>query len=88
MGNCAPTQARPQQSLKLPPMMMKQDPVWEKIRDYSFDRGHFYFVEEIQDIYTEIFGAYLIPDRVAMLVLDFKRFIYLLYKYYTRHQPI
>ncbi len=28
------------------------------------------------------------PDRVAMIVLEFKRFFFLLYKYYTRHQPI
>lgn len=69
-------------------LIVRQDPVWERIRDYSLDQGHFYFAQEFQDIFTEIFGAYIIPDRVAMVVLEFKRYFYLMYKFYTRHQLI
>lgn len=39
------------------------------IERFNFDLDEFKFVKEIQDTYTELYGAFLLPDRVAGLVV-------------------
>ena len=67
-GNCAPARSH-SRSVDRGSSIIQRNPLWEKIRDASFDSQNFLFVQEIQDIYTEVYGAYLLPDRVGLLVL-------------------
>lgn len=60
MGTCAPTQ-HPTKRLSSSTLIIKNEATWQRIRDAVLDDGNFYFVQEFQDIYTELYGAYLVP---------------------------
>ena len=46
------------------PLILHRDRthLWERIRDFNFDGPHFHFLQEIQDQYTDLLGAFLLPD--------------------------
>ncbi len=49
----------------------------EKIANYSFERADFSPLKEFQDIYTELLGNFIVPRQMAIIVLEFKRFMML-----------
>ena len=52
--------------------------LWSQIKRASFEAPDFKYVKEIQDIYTNTYGGYLMPIQMAGLLLEFKRFLFLI----------
>lgn len=70
MGTCHACGSSTTKHANLPLIVHRErTQLWEKIRDFNFDAPHFPFLTEIQDQYTDLLGAYLLPDRVAWLLL-------------------
>ena len=52
---------------------------WCKIRDFNLDySASFSFLLEIQDNYVHPDGSFILQDSIQHLVLEFKRFLFLL----------
>lgn len=76
MGACFPAQKRDCSFLlKIPGENGK---LWKSILNHSFDSDALQFVLEIQDIHVTTLGEYLTPRKVAVLVLELKKFLFVL----------
>lgn len=50
---------------------------WATVKRASFEAPDFKYVKEIQDVYTNTYGGYLMPIQMAGLILEFKRYLFI-----------
>ena len=55
---------------------------WGEMKNYHFDEpATFHFVQEMQDVYTNTYGGFLLPVQMGGLLLEFKRYFYVVQKF-------
>ena len=76
MGPCTSLQATKRPPVAPPASLTGSQ--WQPLLRYNFDTPDFKFAKSLQDQLPDEDGAFLQPHRVAALVLELKRFLYLL----------
>lgn len=54
-----------------------EEMLWDKISDFSFDSPPFFYLHQIQDTFTDLYGNFLRLPRLSTLILELKRFLFL-----------
>ena len=81
MGACGSNQFNARQSSSISIRQNADRSLWGIIKDASFDDSNFKFLQEIQDVYTNTYGGYLLVPQIGTLIVEFKRFLYLIARF-------
>ena len=69
-------------------LQARQALLWDKHRDYSFDATPLRFLYDLQDRFTDIFGHFLKPARIGLLIRELKRYFFLVATANIRHEIV
>ena len=86
MGACLKTEsytssegrAKAEQKMQWHRQGLSNHALWTQVLILNLDQAPFYFLEEVQNQYTDTLGAFLCCDSLLAVLVEFKRFLFLL----------